>query len=84
MSLLNLEIISPNGVLFKGECYLATIPSIDGDLGIMHGHEAVIASLRAGKIDIFDSKESIIKSFEVTSGFAEMEGADRLVVLLDS
>jgi len=84
MSALNLEIISPNGILFKGECRLAVVPSVEGDLGIMAGHEMVIVSLREGKIDIYDDKETLIKSFEVTTGFAKMQAANDLLVLLDS
>jgi F-type H+-transporting ATPase subunit epsilon len=84
MSNLNLEIIAPSGVLFKGECHMAVVPSVDGDIGIMHGHEAVIAALRAGTVDIYDEKQNLIKSFEVISGFAEMESLSHLVVLLNS
>ncbi len=83
MSALNLEIISPSGILFKGECHLVVVPSQSGDVGVMHGHEALIASLREGKIDIYDEKQNIIKSFDVKSGFAKMQGIEKLSVLVD-
>jgi F-type H+-transporting ATPase subunit epsilon len=83
MSNLNLEITSPNGVLFKGECHLAVVPSQAGDIGVMHGHEAFIASLREGKIDIYDEKQNLVKSFDIQSGFAEMQGVEKLLVLVD-
>lgn len=83
MSLLNLEIIAPSGVLFKGECHLVTVPSVAGDIGVMHGHEAVIAVLREGQIDVYDDKQSILKTFNVQGGFAEMQGVEKLVVLVD-
>ncbi len=83
MTTLNVEIISPNGALFQGECHLVVVPSVSGDIGIMHSHEAVIATLREGKIEIFDDKESLVKSFDVKSGFAEMRDLDKLVILVD-
>lgn len=84
MSDLKLEIISPNGVLFSGNCYMAVVPSIAGDLGAMRDHETVIAALREGKIMIYDNKHNVVQSFDVKSGFAEMQGGEKLLVLLDS
>ena len=85
MADLKLEIVSPTGIIFKGTCSMAVVPSEAGDIGVMHGHEAVIAALRSGeKIAIYDDKQNLVKSIEVTSGgFAEMQGLDRLLVLID-
>ena len=80
---LNLEIISPNGILFKGNCHLVTVPSIAGDLGVMHGHEAVIAGLREGQVVVYDDKQNVVKSLDVKGGFAEMQGIEKLLVLVD-
>jgi F-type H+-transporting ATPase subunit epsilon len=84
MANLKLEIISPTGVLFKGECSIVTIPSAEGEMGVMYGHEAVIASLQEGKIQVFDASNAVVKTFDVKSGFAEMQGQEKLLVLLDS
>ena len=46
MPSLSLEIISPSGIIFKGDCHMAVIPSVSGEIGVMHGHEAAIASLQ--------------------------------------
>ena len=83
MADLNLEIISPNGVVFKGNCHLATIPSVEGEMGIMSGHEAVVVSLKAGEIVTYDEKQNILKKFEVISGFAEVRESNGLLVLVD-
>jgi F-type H+-transporting ATPase subunit epsilon len=83
MADLNLEIISPNGVVFKGNCHLATIPSVEGEMGIMSGHEAVVVSLKAGEIVTYDEKQNILKKFEVVSGFAEVRESNGLLVLVD-
>lgn len=83
MSDLKLEIISPNGVLFSGECHMAVVPSILGEIGVMYGHEAVIAGLRPGQVAVYDDKGVILKSFDVSGGYAEMKGADKLLVVVD-
>ncbi len=83
MSNLNLEILSPAGVLFKGECHLAVVPAIAGDIGFMQGHELLIAALQEGQVEIFDDKQNLIQAFPVTTGFAEMKDEDNLLILID-
>ena len=80
---LNLEIISLKGVVLKCDCNMAVVPSIEGELGIMYGHESVIAKLKIGQITVFDDKQNILKQIEVSGGYAEMHGADKLSVLID-
>lgn len=79
---LNVEIISPEGSIFNGFCYLVTVPSLEGEIGFMADHEAVLAGLKEGKIAIFDAYQNILKEFSVVSGFAEMFN-NRLLVLVD-
>ncbi len=83
MADLKLEIISPSGVLFKGECHLVVVPSVSGDLGVMRGHEIVIAALREGEVSIFDEKHNLLKSLPIASGFAKMQDEENLLVLVD-
>ncbi len=83
MANLNLEIISVHGVVFKGECSMAVVPSVEGDIGVMYGHESLIAKLREGQITVFDDKQSIVKQIDVAGGYAEMHGAEKLSVLVE-
>jgi F-type H+-transporting ATPase subunit epsilon len=83
MSLLQIEIISPQGIIFKGQCHLAVVPGVNGDMGVMFDHESFVTALKAGKIEIFDEKEVLVNSFEITGGFAETHEAKKLVVLVD-
>ena len=83
MADLNLEIISPTGVVFKGLCSMAVLPAADGEIGVMNGHETVVAMLKAGQITVYDEKQNVIKTIAVESGFAEMQKKDRLLVLVD-
>ena len=79
---LRVEIISPAGYLFRENCYLATIPAANGQMGVMANHESVLTNLLEGKIAILDDKNNILKEFPVKSGFAEMFN-NRLLVLVD-
>lgn len=83
MANLNLEIISIHGVVFEGECNMAVVPSVEGDIGVMYGHESLIAKLREGQIMIFDDKQNVVKEIAVKGGLAEMHGAETLSVLVD-
>ena len=83
MSGLSLEIISPTGIIFKGDCHMAVIPSVSGEIGVMYGHEAVVVSLKEGQIVAYDDKQNPIKTLDVKSGFAEMQSLEKLLVLVD-
>jgi len=83
MENLHLEIISPTGILFKGNCHMAVVPAAEGEMGIMQGHELVITTLNSGQLAVFDQKNNQIASFEVNSGFAKMQDANNLLVLID-
>lgn len=82
--MLNVEIISPEGVIFHGKCAMVTIPSVAGDAGIMQGHEAFVAELKEGKVVVYNEGQEIVKEVEITSGFAEIHDGERLIVLLNS
>ena len=82
MSALNLEIISAKGAVFKGQCHMAIVPSVDGEIGFMNNHEAVMARLRKGQVVVQDDKQNTIKEVDVESGYAEMCN-NKLIVLLD-
>ena len=79
---LKVEIISPEGYLFDGHCYLVTVPAAKGEMGIMLDHEAILSSLKEGKITIVDNQQNILKEFSVKSGFAEMFN-NKLLILID-
>ena len=83
MSDLKIEIISIEGPVFKGSCTIAVVPSFSGYLGIMRGHEAIISTLREGDIQLYDNSQNIFKTIAVKGGFAEMQGEEKLLVLID-
>ncbi len=83
MSDLKIEIISIEGLIFKGSCHIAVIPSNSGDLGVMFGHEAIISNLGEGEIKLYDNSQNIFKTIPLKGGFAEMQGEEKLLVLIN-
>jgi len=80
---LHIEIISPAGIVFDGNCHMAVIPTTNGELGIMNNFEPTLARLSKGKIDIYNESEKISKHFEVTEGGFAHNVEGKLLVLLD-
>ncbi len=62
---------------------MAIIPALDGEIGVMSGHELIITTLKAGQILILDEKQNQLASFDVNSGFAKMRDTDNFLVLID-
>lgn len=83
MPSINLEIIAPTGVIFQGDCQMVIVPSTDGDIGIMHGHEVIAATLKTGQIVVSDDKDNVVETFDVTGGFVEVKDAGNILVLVD-
>lgn len=80
--MLKIEIISPTGVIFEGQCSMAVVPSTAGEIGVMQDHEAFVANFKEGKVVVYNGQE-IIKEIDVVGGFAEIHDGQKLIVLVD-
>lgn len=84
MAILNLQIITPKGLVHNDDCHLVTLPAVSGEIGIMYAHELILARLQPGNIKVYDKQNTLLEHFEVKSGgYAKMEGLEKLIVLLD-
>ena len=79
---LHVEIISPEGYLFNGNCNMVVVPAYGGEMGIMAGHEAILSSLIPGVISIHNEKQNVVKEFQVSSGTLQIQGS-KLLILVD-
>jgi len=50
--LLGFEIVTPLGVVYKGDIKSVTLPGSEGEFGVLKGHAALVSSLKSGVIDI--------------------------------
>ena len=67
---MTLEIISPKGLLFKGEINAATFPGSAGSFDVLPHHAPLISSLKKGTI-LFESQGEK-KEQAIESGFVEV------------
>ena len=72
------EIISPNQSILKSEAVEVTIPSYEGQLGILKDHISLITFLRPGLIIIKTGNDE--KKFFIEEGIVEFKNNNLLVL----
>ena len=72
------EIISPNQSILKSEAVEVTIPSYEGQLGILKDHISLITFLRPGLIII--KTENDEKKFFIEEGIVEFKNNNLLIL----
>ena len=75
----NLEIISPEKIIFSGKVKIVTAPSYEGDMDILKNHISIITFLRPGIIKVQKNDENFINFF-VQDGTVEYFN-DSLIIL---
>ena len=73
------EIISPDQTILKQEVNEVTIPSYEGQMGILVNHIPLITFLRPGIIMI---KNKVEKKFYVEEGTVEFSNNNLLILIL--
>jgi F-type H+-transporting ATPase subunit epsilon len=68
---MNLEIITPDKKLFEGQVKYASFPGTDGSFGVLDDHAPMIATLRAGKVELTDNTNTKFE-FNVNGGVVEV------------
>ncbi|MBR0053763.1 MAG: ATP synthase F1 subunit epsilon [Bacteroidales bacterium] len=68
---MNLEIITPDKELFKGEASLVQLPGIDGLFEVLNNHAPLISALKAGKVKITDGQQQT-RFFDINGGVVEV------------
>jgi len=67
---MNLEIITPDTTVFKGEADLVQLPGIDGSFEILQHHAPLISALDKGRIKV--KKGNSEEFFEINGGVIEV------------
>ena len=74
-----LEIITPERQFFTGPVEKLTLPALDGEYGVLPGHEPVVTAIEPGEARY--QVDGVWHSVIVTQGFAELT-SDYAVVLV--
>ncbi len=65
------ELVSPERLVVSDEVDMVVVPGIEGDFGVLHGHAAMISTVRPGVVAIFRGGKADERVF-VAGGFAEV------------
>lgn len=79
---LTVEIVAPDRTLWSGEARAVSVPAAEGDMGLLPGHEPVLATLRPGTVRV-DTLGNERVTFTAVSGFLSLDD-DAVTIVLDS
>ncbi len=71
MKELQLDIVSPEKGIFKGNVELVTLPGSVGAFTILPGHAPIVSSLNAGKL-VYIPAGGEARELDIQGGFVEM------------
>lgn len=69
---MNLDIITPDKIIYSGEVSLVQLPGIDGLFEILNNHAPMIAALKEGKIKTVSTCGCHVSFFEIHGGIVEI------------
>lgn len=78
---MRLEIVTAERVLFQGDVDAVVAPGIDGEIGILPKHAALMTALQPGELRYRTGDNE--EHFAVTGGFIDVHG-DKVSVLADA
>ena len=76
---MNVEIITPDKELYKGEATLVSVPGVDGGMGFLDNHAPLITVLKAGDVKV-TLTNGTVESFPVKGGVVEVMNNTVLVL----
>jgi F-type H+-transporting ATPase subunit epsilon len=77
---LRLEIVTPDGTAYSEDVNMVTLPGVEGQLGILPGHVALMTHMVAGEIIVRANGQDCF--LVVGEGFVEVTG-DHVAILTD-
>ena len=79
--MMNIEVITPEDIVFKGVVKSVIAPGVDGLFGILKDHAPLLSALGDGKVKL-ELEDSSLKEFQVSGGFLEV-GENNITLLAD-
>jgi len=67
---MTLEIVTPEGIAFKGEVDEVTVPGTEGEFGVLKGHAPLLGSVGIGTLSITKDRNKIF--YAVSTGYAKV------------
>jgi len=79
---MELEIITPERELFKGEVESVKLPGTNGGFEVLNNHAPIISTLTKGMIRVTTNKKEENREFEIGGGVIEMQ-ENKIIVLAE-
>jgi len=79
---LNVEVITPEKVVWKDEADFVAAPAFDGEIGILPGHTRLLTKLGLGELRL--KKGDDIQMIAVTGGFLEVHDGSQVSVFAET
>ena len=82
---MQLEILTPEKKIFKGEVYGVQLPGLTGLFEVLDKHAPLVSALKEGRVKVLKDKHSTLAIVNIHGGFVEVlnnqatvlaEGAD--------
>jgi F-type H+-transporting ATPase subunit epsilon len=70
MAKFHFSLVSPERELFAGDVDQVDAPGVDGDFGVLEGHEPFMTTLRTGQVTVYVGQARQV--FEIQGGFADV------------
>jgi F-type H+-transporting ATPase subunit epsilon len=81
MSVLTVEVVTPEALKFTGQARLVQLPGVMGEMGVLPNHEAMVTMLNPGIVEV-RSTEGPTRTFAVAQGFATIAN-NKVACLVD-
>ena len=78
---IELEMVTPERVALRGSADFVVLPALEGEMGILPGHEPFWVELKAGELRVSQGEE--VRRFAIAGGFAEI-ARDRASVFAET
>lgn len=72
MNKVKIRIVTPKREMYNGEADMVIFRTVNGDVGVMHGHIPLITVLGYGMLRIIDNNETV-KTASMFGGFVEVD-----------
>lgn len=75
---LHLRVVTPNKDFYNGDCDMVIMKTVDGDTGVLFGHEPLTTILDLGYLRIIDDDKEVKST--LLGGFAKVNGEGLTII----
>lgn len=75
------DLVTPEKLIVSTQADYINLPGTEGYFGVLDGHQATLATLNAGVIEVRTGSETV--SYKISGGFVDVD-ATKVTVLADA